>query len=189
MYQALYRKYRPKTFSEVVGQQHITDTLQRQVADGQVGHAYLFTGTRGTGKVYIVFPAKTFTVRGGEAKFEPMPQDQVRLCERSLAKAFAHPHVYNSGHPCWHDGARSGVADFIATLLETLTMINVTNTSVTYGKCASGVMGVGQDAVRNASIQTKRVYAAFRPLPIVKDRVKLTRYVNNRWITIVSHFM
>ena len=50
VYQALYRKYRPKTFSEVVGQQHITDTLQRQVADGQVGHAYLFTGTRGTGK-------------------------------------------------------------------------------------------------------------------------------------------
>ena len=50
-------------------------------------------------------------------------------------------------------------------------------------------MGVGQDAVRNASIQTKRVYAAFRPLPIVKDRVKLTRYINNRWITIVSHFM
>ena len=50
VYQALYRKYRPKTFSQVVGQQHITDTLQRQVADGQVGHAYLFTGTRGTGK-------------------------------------------------------------------------------------------------------------------------------------------
>ncbi len=50
VYQALYRKYRPKTFSEVVGQSHITDTLQRQVADGQVGHAYLFTGTRGTGK-------------------------------------------------------------------------------------------------------------------------------------------
>ena len=50
VYQALYRKYRPRTFSEVVGQQHITDTLQRQVADGQVGHAYLFTGTRGTGK-------------------------------------------------------------------------------------------------------------------------------------------
>lgn len=47
---------------------------------------YPLYGTRGTGKVYIVFPAKTFTVRGGEAKFEPMPQDQVRLCERSLAK-------------------------------------------------------------------------------------------------------
>ena len=50
MYQALYRKWRPKTFSEVVGQAHITDTLQRQVAEGRVGHAYLFTGTRGTGK-------------------------------------------------------------------------------------------------------------------------------------------
>ena len=50
MYQALYRKYRPRTFSEVVGQSHITDTLQRQVAEGRVGHAYLFTGTRGTGK-------------------------------------------------------------------------------------------------------------------------------------------
>ena len=50
VYQALYRKYRPRTFSEVVGQSHITDTLQRQVAESRVGHAYLFTGTRGTGK-------------------------------------------------------------------------------------------------------------------------------------------
>lgn len=50
MYQALYRKWRPKTFDEVVGQSHITDTLRRQVAEGRIGHAYLFTGTRGTGK-------------------------------------------------------------------------------------------------------------------------------------------
>ena len=50
MYQALYRKWRPRTFSEVVGQEHITATLQKQVAEGRVGHAYLFTGTRGTGK-------------------------------------------------------------------------------------------------------------------------------------------
>ena len=50
MYQALYRKWRPKTFSEVVGQEHITGTLQRQVADSRTAHAYLFTGTRGTGK-------------------------------------------------------------------------------------------------------------------------------------------
>ena len=50
MYQALYRKWRPTTFSQVVGQRHITDTLQRQVAEGRTGHAYLFTGTRGTGK-------------------------------------------------------------------------------------------------------------------------------------------
>ena len=50
LYQALYRKYRPKTFSDVVGQEHITSTLRRQVAEGRLSHAYLFTGTRGTGK-------------------------------------------------------------------------------------------------------------------------------------------
>lgn len=50
MYQALYRKWRPKTFSDVVGQEHITATLRRQVAEGRLSHAYLFTGTRGTGK-------------------------------------------------------------------------------------------------------------------------------------------
>ena len=50
MYQALYRKWRPRTFDEVVGQPHITETLKRQVAAGRLSHAYLFTGTRGTGK-------------------------------------------------------------------------------------------------------------------------------------------
>lgn len=50
MYQALYRKWRPKTFSDVIGQAHITETLKRQVAEGRTSHAYLFTGTRGTGK-------------------------------------------------------------------------------------------------------------------------------------------
>ena len=50
MYQALYRKWRPKTFSDVVGQDHITQTLRKQVAEGRTSHAYLFTGTRGTGK-------------------------------------------------------------------------------------------------------------------------------------------
>jgi len=49
-YQALYRKYRPSTFSEVVGQEHITETLKNELATGTVVHAYLFTGTRGTGK-------------------------------------------------------------------------------------------------------------------------------------------
>lgn len=49
-YQALYRKYRPQTFSEVVGQEHITETLKNELAAGKTVHAYLFTGTRGTGK-------------------------------------------------------------------------------------------------------------------------------------------
>ncbi|MEG2456093.1 MAG: DNA polymerase III subunit gamma/tau, partial [Oscillospiraceae bacterium] len=50
MYQALYRKYRPRTFDDVVGQKHITETLKRQLTDDRLSHAYLFTGTRGTGK-------------------------------------------------------------------------------------------------------------------------------------------
>ena len=49
-YQALYRKYRPRTFDDVWGQEHITETLKRQVEAGRTSHAYLFVGTRGTGK-------------------------------------------------------------------------------------------------------------------------------------------
>ncbi len=49
-YQALYRKYRPVSFSDVVGQEHITETLKNQLDSGKIFHAYLFTGTRGTGK-------------------------------------------------------------------------------------------------------------------------------------------
>jgi len=50
MHYALYRKYRPLTFSDVVGQNHITKTLTNQVSTNQLSHAYLFCGTRGTGK-------------------------------------------------------------------------------------------------------------------------------------------
>ena len=50
---SLYRKYRPKTFEEVIGQDHITKTLQNQIMNNHIGHAYLFTGTRGTGKTSI----------------------------------------------------------------------------------------------------------------------------------------
>ncbi|EFI41338.1 DNA polymerase III subunit gamma/tau [Peptoniphilus sp. oral taxon 386] len=50
MYQALYRKYRSKTFDELVGQNHITTALKNQIANNEISHAYLFSGTRGTGK-------------------------------------------------------------------------------------------------------------------------------------------
>ena len=50
MYQALYRKWRPQTFDDVIGQKHITDSLRNQIASGRLSHAYLFTGIRGTGK-------------------------------------------------------------------------------------------------------------------------------------------
>ncbi len=50
MYRALYRKYRPSSFSDVVGQDHIVTTLKGQLESGKISHAYLFTGSRGTGK-------------------------------------------------------------------------------------------------------------------------------------------
>jgi len=50
MYQALYRKYRPQTFDDVVGQSAVTTTLKTQLQSGRLSHAYLFTGSRGTGK-------------------------------------------------------------------------------------------------------------------------------------------
>ena len=52
-YTALYRKYRPGTFEDVKGQEHIVKTLRNQVKNGKVAHAYLFTGTRGTGKTTV----------------------------------------------------------------------------------------------------------------------------------------
>ena len=52
-YQALYRKWRPNEFDEVKGQEHIVTTLKNQIKYERVGHAYLFCGTRGTGKTTI----------------------------------------------------------------------------------------------------------------------------------------
>lgn len=49
-YQAIYRKWRPMIFEDIVGQGHITQTLKNQIINGRIGHAYLFCGTRGTGK-------------------------------------------------------------------------------------------------------------------------------------------
>ncbi|HIS79539.1 MAG TPA: DNA polymerase III subunit gamma/tau, partial [Candidatus Caccousia stercoris] len=50
MYQVLYRKWRPRRFADVVGQPQVTVTLQHELTEGRIAHAYLFTGSRGTGK-------------------------------------------------------------------------------------------------------------------------------------------
>ena len=50
MYSAIYRDFRPDRFDQIIGQDHIVKILKNQIASGQTGHAYLFCGTRGTGK-------------------------------------------------------------------------------------------------------------------------------------------
>ncbi|RJQ36340.1 DNA polymerase III subunit gamma/tau [Candidatus Parcubacteria bacterium] len=68
-YQVLYRKYRPKDFAEVMGQDHIVSVLKRQIQSGRVAHAYLFSGPRGVGKTTvarIVAKAANCTVTGSK---------------------------------------------------------------------------------------------------------------------------
>ena len=83
MYQALYRKWRPQTFDDVIGQKHITETLKNQVRTGRLSHAYLFIGTRGTGKT---------------------------TCARILARAVNCEHPVD-GNPCGKCAACRGIAD------------------------------------------------------------------------------
>lgn len=83
MYQALYRKWRPQTFDQVIGQEHITETLKNQVKTGRLSHAYIFIGTRGTGKT---------------------------TCARILAKAVNCEHPVD-GNPCGECAACRGISD------------------------------------------------------------------------------
>ncbi len=78
-YTALYRKFRPDTFAEVKGQDHIVTTLKNQLRAGRIGHAYLFTGTRGTGKTSVakIF-AKTVNC---ENPTEDGPCGECRICK------------------------------------------------------------------------------------------------------------
>ena len=83
MYQALYRKWRPQTFDQVVGQEHITETLKNQVKNDRLSHAYIFIGTRGTGKT---------------------------TCARILARAVNCEHPVD-GNPCGECAACRGILE------------------------------------------------------------------------------
>lgn len=84
MYQALYRKWRPRVFADVVGQEHITRTLRNQVSASKTAHAYLFTGSRGTGKT---------------------------TCSKILAKAVNCLSLTPDGDPCGECAVCQGIDD------------------------------------------------------------------------------
>ena len=100
MYQALYRKWRPRAFDDVVGQSHITDTLKRQVQEDRLSHAYLFTGTRGTGKT---------------------------SCAKILARAVNCQHPVD-GNPCNECPACKGIED--GSVMEVLELDAASNNGV-----------------------------------------------------------
>lgn len=82
-YTALYRKFRPITFSEIVGQEHITKTLKNQITIGRVGHAYLFNGGRGTGKTsaakILARAINCLNPQGGE------PCNECEICKAAIS--------------------------------------------------------------------------------------------------------
>ncbi|MFA5523375.1 MAG: DNA polymerase III subunit gamma/tau [Tissierellales bacterium] len=99
-YQALYRKFRPKTFDDVMGQEHITTTLKNQIKNNNIAHAYLFSGTRGTGKTST---AKVFA--------------KAVNCTNS-----------HDGNPCNECEACRGILD--ETIMDVIEMDAASNTSV-----------------------------------------------------------
>ena len=84
-YTALYRKFRPLKFDEMVGQEHITKTLKKQIMVGRVGHAYLFNGGRGTGKTsaakILARAVNCLNVQNGE------PCNECEICKEILSGA------------------------------------------------------------------------------------------------------
>ena len=100
MYQALYRKWRPKVFDDVIGQEHITETLKTQVRTGHLSHAYIFIGTRGTGKT---------------------------TCARILAKAVNCENPVN-GNPCNQCRSCRGIED--GSILDIVELDAASNTGV-----------------------------------------------------------
>lgn len=82
-YTALYRKWRPQTFADVKGQDHIVKTLQNQILSQRIGHAYLFCGTRGTGKTSV---AKIFArAVNCENPVEGSPCGECPSCKQIMA--------------------------------------------------------------------------------------------------------
>lgn len=118
-YTALYRKYRPKTFSDVVGQEHITETLKSELASGKIFHAYLFTGTRGTGKTscakILAKAVNCLSLEGGDP-----------CCECESCRAIADSEVMDIVEI---DAASNNGVDNIRTLRE---QVNFTPASAKY---------------------------------------------------------
>lgn len=148
----------------------------------------LFNSSR-RGKVFVQFPRSTFYVRRGAVHLTPIQQAQCRYYQEEWGKPLAHPHVFTDGHPCWSQAERMRPVDFIANIIETLSLQNVTEASVLIGRCASSVMGTGLEALEEAKVQQEKVINTLKCQPIIRDRIKLERYIDKRWKGKIDMFM
>ena len=158
-----------------------------------------------TGNVYVVIPASTFKIRNGKVVFERLAQTDCKFYQNRIGEAFAHPHIFSDGHPCWHGGDRSRAVDFICNVVETLSLTNVTNASITIGHRASGSMGhdinnlkdvskltsqeVDENSLLNARRQEKRVKDTLCPKGIIYNRRAMESFVSNKWSNSITLYM
>ncbi len=146
----------------------------------------LYNGGGKKSKVMVIIPRSTFYVHKGDVHFLPVHQTECRYFQENMSTPLAHPHIYPDGHPCWDGSRRERATDLIANIVETLTLTNVTKDSVTYGRCASGIMGVQQTALDNARSHSRRVSDTLKCYDIVKDRRKLESYISKRWCSKIT---
>src|SRR2546426_10962445 len=101
---ALYRRWRPRTFADVVGQDHVTDTLRASIREGRIGHAFLFSGPRGTGKTSTArILAKALNCAKGPT---PEPCDECEECRAINAGLSLHVSQIDASSHARVDDAR-----------------------------------------------------------------------------------
>ena len=157
------------------------------------------------GNVYVQIPASTFSIRNGKIVFKRLAQTDCRFYQNKLGEAFAHPHVFNDGHPCWHGGDRSRVVDFICNIVETFCLTNVTHDSIYIGHRASGIMAndeahpkdenkltgreKDENSLKNARKQEKSVRKELHPKGCISNRRGMEAYASNKWVNTITLYM
>ena len=144
-YQSLYRKYRPKRFSEVVGQDAIVRTLGNQVKTGKLAHAYLFTGTRGTGKTTVA------RILARAVNCENVQPDGSPCCECEMCRGIEDGSLMNVIEI---DGASNNGVENVRAIIEEISYSPQRGNKKIYIIDEVHMLAAGQGAAFNALLKT-----------------------------------
>ena len=144
-YQSLYRKYRPKRFSEVVGQDAIVRTLGNQVKTGKLAHAYLFTGTRGTGKTTVA------RILARAVNCENVQPDGSPCCECEMCRGIEDGTLMNVIEI---DGASNNGVENVRAIIEEISYSPQRGNKKIYIIDEVHMLAAGQGAAFNALLKT-----------------------------------